>query len=56
VAKKITEFIRVGFTVEQLKRIRAEAKHQKISVNALIRTASDNYVLSRRAARNPKED
>jgi len=49
----ITKFILIGFTSDQLKRIRAEAKHRKISVNALVRTAADEYVLSKRAERNP---
>jgi hypothetical protein len=49
----ITEFIRMGFMPDQLKRIRAEAQQQKVSVNALIRTATDTYVLRKRAERNP---
>lgn len=50
---KITEFIRAGFAPEQLKRARVEAKQQGVSVNALIRTAVDEYVLRKRAERNP---
>ena len=54
--EKITKYILVGFTADQLKRIRAEAKLQKTSVNALIRDAADSQVLTARAERNPKED
>jgi mRNA-degrading endonuclease toxin of MazEF toxin-antitoxin module len=50
------EYILIGFTPKQLERLRAEAKQQKISVNALVRTATDSYVLQKRAERNPKED
>jgi hypothetical protein len=51
VAKKITEYVLAGFTPEQLKRIREEAKHQKVSVSALIRFAVDRFVLTKRAER-----
>ncbi len=51
VAKRITEYVLVGFTPEQIKRIREEAKAQKVSVNALVRTATDRYVLTKRAER-----
>jgi len=53
--RQITKFILVGFTPTQLKRIQAEAKMQKTSVNALVRNAADNYVLTKRAERNPKD-
>jgi predicted HicB family RNase H-like nuclease len=53
---KITKYILVGFAPEQLKRIRAEAKQQKVSVNELVRSAADDYALSKRAERNSKED
>jgi hypothetical protein len=50
------KYILVGFTPEQLVRLRAEAVQQKTSVNALVRTATDSYVLRKRAERNPKKD
>lgn len=48
---KITEFVRVGFTPDQLERARREAEQQKTSVSALIRNAVDAYVLPRHAQR-----
>jgi hypothetical protein len=55
VAKKITEYVLVGFAPEQIKRIREEAKNQKVSVNALIRFASDRFVLTKRAERTASD-
>ena len=55
VAKKITEYVLVGFAPEQIKRVREEAKKQKVSVNALIRTAADRYALTKRAERTASE-
>jgi hypothetical protein len=42
--KKFTQSIRFGLTPEQLKRIRAEAQKQKISVSELLRIATENYL------------
>jgi hypothetical protein len=51
-AKKITEYVLIGFTADQIKRIREEAKAQKISVTAVVRSAADRYVLTKRAERS----
>lgn len=42
--QRITEFIRLGFTPDLLKRVRAEAKLQEKGVNELVRNVLEKYL------------
>lgn len=56
---KITKFLRLGLTPEQLGCIRAEAQQQDISMSELVRTAISRYLeelRERRAAARHAED
>jgi hypothetical protein len=51
--RTITEHVSVGFEADPFDRILAEAKRHQVSLSEFIRTVTDNYVLERRAERNP---